>query len=421
MSAIEPNRQTLPNGLTVYVIENPQIPLVTLDMWVKVGSKDEPAEIAGISHYIEHMLFKGTERLAVGDYDRRIEEMGGYLNAATSGDYTHYFITVPSEKLEAAMEDMADVLLNSTFDPKELEQERMVILEEIRMKKDQPIGFLYDEIVRSVYDSSPYENTVIGSSETVSKMTRDQLMDHYQRYYTPDNMAFIVSGNVKQNDLMKLVNRHFSEFTRDRNPHRSELPETVFSRVQDQVWQKEWQQTYFFFTMPGYGLTSLEIIARDSVVEQILSGGRSARLVKALREDQGLVTSISLFGPNHREPGFWGVYGTCEWEKIEEVKTAVQEELQRVVDEGLTSTELKRAKKSLVTDHLYQMETNAGKASILGHSFALLDSDTYYEDYPSAVEKVTEADVIETVRNLLQQDMSSFVARPEDLIPASVQ
>jgi len=409
--------QTLKNGLTVYLVENSQVPLVTVDMWVKVGSKDEPSEIAGISHFLEHMLFKGTPRLGVGEYDRRIEELGGYLNAATSGDYTHYYLTVPSANVEAALTDMADVLFNSSLDPQEFEQERQVILEEISMKLDQPVGFLYDEIVRLVYESGPYENTVIGSEETVSEMTRDQLKDHYERYYAPENMALVVVGDFDSNQMMAAIQREFNNEDRPYNPYKGEKRGTVFARQQDQVWQKEWQQTYFFFTFPGHALTDLERVAVDSVLEQILSGGRSSKLVRTLREEKGLVSSISIFGPSYKLPGFWGIYGTCDVENLNEVKEEVTKIFQEMRDGDVSDDELRRAKKTLITDHLYELETNAGKASVIGQSYALLDSPDLYSDYTDAVDRVTKRDVKDTLDALLENEMSTFVARPRDLIP----
>ncbi len=203
----------LDNGLTVYALEHSDVPLVTLDMWVRVGSADEPAHLAGISHFLEHMLFKGTPRLPVGEYDRRIEALGGYLNAATSMNFTHYYMTVPSIHLDAALEDLADVIRNSTIDPVEVERERGVILEEIRLKEDNPIGFLFDEITRRVFTEGPLAGTVIGSPETVSAMTRDQIAEHHERYYVPSNMALVVSGDINADLLRRRVRQYFGDWS----------------------------------------------------------------------------------------------------------------------------------------------------------------------------------------------------------------
>ncbi len=411
------NQSTLKNGLTVYTIESDQVPLVTLDMWVKVGSKDEPENIAGISHYLEHMLFKGTPRLGVGVYDRRIEELGGYLNAATSGDYTHYYMTLPSQHLDRALVDMADVLINSSLDAEEVESERSVILEEISMKQDQPIGFMYDEITQAVYENGPYKNTVIGSEETVKAITRDQLLEHYTRFYTPQNMAFLAIGDFKTEDLIASLEKELGEFQREYKPYRKVSPVTKFASPKEQIWERDWQQTYFFFTIPGHELNTLERVAIDSVAEQILAGGRNSRLVKALREEQRIVSTISAFAPSHKHESFWGIYGACDADKIDAVKAAILAELELLAKKGITNAELKRARKTLITEHLFQTETNSGKSAMLGMSIALLGNESLVNDLPAALEAVTEAQVIEAINGILNHEMSTFAVRPKPLIP----
>ena len=419
MTPSQVQRHVMPNGLTVYVVESDQVPLVTLDMWVRVGSSDEPEAIAGISHFLEHMLFKGTPRLGVGVYDKRIEEIGGYLNAATSGDYTHYYMTIPSAQLDRALQDMADVLVNSSIDAGEVEKERLVILEEIRMKNDQPIGFLYDEITRRVYDSGPYENTVIGSSETVSAITRDQLLDHYHRFYAPENMAFLVVGDVRASEILPLVEKELGTFQRALKPHRNVEPITRFSAPVQETWNRDWQETYFFFTLPGHELDSLERIAVDSVVEQVLGGGRSSRLVKTLREEKAIVTSISFFGPSYRYPAFWGIYGTCQPDQVNLVRQEVEKVLEEAAN-NLTLEELNRAKKAILTQQAFQTETNAGKAGTLGLSFALLGNAELLTDYPAAVESVTLDQVRKSLGELSTQPVSTFVVTPEVIGPGTL-
>lgn len=402
----------LSNGLTVYALESHSVPLVTLDMWVRVGSKDEPSDIAGISHFLEHMMFKGTPRLGVGEYDRRIEELGGYLNAATSTDYTHYYMTVPSEHLESALEDMVDVMLNSLFDPTEVSRERSVILEEIRQKQDNPIGFLYDEVTRAVYASGPYANTVIGNEESVGAMTRHQLVEHYQRFYAPENMVFVIVGDFRTEELKALLERHFTSFERVLQPWHEDIPATEFHGPQERVWERDWRQTYFFVTFPGVDADSIERVAAIDVAESILLGGRSSRLVNSLREKKRLVTSIAGFFQTTRHPGFLAIYGMTSPEKMEQAREALFEELDRLRREGPSGEEMRRAKRQLVNEHLYHAETNTGKASLLGYSFALFGDDRLLHEYPRAVEKVSNRDVREVLEMLVRERASMFVARP---------
>lgn len=403
---------TLSSGLKIVAIENKSVPLVTLDMWVRVGSKDEPAEIAGISHFLEHMLFKGTPRLGVGEYDRRIEEIGGYLNAATSTDYTHYYLTVPSEHLDRALVDMADVLINSTFDPHEVEKERGVVLEEMRMKQDNPTGFLYDEITRRMYRSGPYAGTVIGSAETVSAITRDQIAEHHRRFYAPENMAFVVAGDFDRDAIVKRCEELFGAFRPKLDPWREAVPATEFAPPANETFERDWRQTYFFLTFPGDGVQSVKTAAIDDVTQQLLTGGRTSRLVNALREKKRLVSSISAWSPSNVHPGFWAVYGTCEADKLAEVQDAIFAEIDDMIGGGIAADELRRAKRQLVTDHLYQTETNTGKASVAGYSFALFGDAGALNDYPSAIEHVSERQVVEVLKTLSRDRMGIYSTKP---------
>jgi hypothetical protein len=214
----------LDNGLTLTVQQDKSVPLVTLDMWVRVGGGDEPAEMAGVSHFLEHMLFKGTERLAVGEYDKRIEEVGGYLNAATSLDYTHYFVTIPSQHFDRVLEDFSDVLLHSSLDPAEVEGERQVILEEISRKIDNPFSYLFDETIPALFEAGPYTHPVIGSRESVTGMTREQLFAHYRRFYTPDNMFLSVVGDVDPAEARAKVAKAFGAADAKLTPWREKPP-----------------------------------------------------------------------------------------------------------------------------------------------------------------------------------------------------
>lgn len=404
----------LSNGLTVYAQENRDVPLVTLDMWVRVGSKDEPAEMAGSSHFLEHMLFKGTPRLGVGEYDRRIEELGGYLNAATSSDYTHYYLTVPSEHLDRALEDMADVLVNSTVDPGEVEKERQVILEEIRQKQDNPVGFMYDEIVRRMYASGPYAGTVIGTPETVTAATADRLREHYRRHYAPKNMAFVAVGDFDGPALRDRLEELLGKFDRPFQPWRDAPPPTEFARESGERFVRDWRQTYFFVTFPGEAVQTLDQAAAMDVAERLLTGGRSARLVNSLREKRHLVTSISSFGPSGRFPGFWAFYGSCDADKTDAVRTAILEEIARLRREGPTEAEMRRVKRQLLTDHLYHAESNTGRASLLGYGYALFGSPALLTDYPAAIERTTAEQAMAVLGRMTADKAALWVAGPPE-------
>ncbi len=228
-------------GLEVILCRKSTLPIVTLDMWVRVGSGDEPTRLAGISHFLEHMLFKGTPRLAAGEYDKRIEGLGGYLNAGTSYDYTHYYIEIPAESLTAALEDFADVITNSSIDAEELEREKLVILEEIRRKNDDPNGFLYDNLTREMIAEGAYSHSVLGYPESVSGFSRDDMYDHYRRFYSTGNMTLVVCGEFDEAALLEQAERLFADAPRERRPHREVAPETKYAPPGPRDWPRDWR------------------------------------------------------------------------------------------------------------------------------------------------------------------------------------
>ena len=182
----------LENGLTV-IVKNVPNKVVTLDAWINTGSANENDSLNGISHFLEHMMFKGTPRYGVGQLDQMIMNVGGVWNAGTSKDFTHYYVTVASPYFHTALDAISDMLQNALIDATEFDKERLVILEEYRRKQDDPSGVLFDELYELCYSEGPYRRSVIGTFESISKTTRDDMYDYYTRYYTPDNMVLMLS------------------------------------------------------------------------------------------------------------------------------------------------------------------------------------------------------------------------------------
>ena len=402
----------LENGLTVVLQQDDSVPLAAASMWVRVGSGDEPEELAGISHFLEHMLFKGTSRLGVGEYDRRVEAMGGALNAATSRDYTNYYVVVPSEHLGELLPDFADVLRNSTISAEEVENERQVILEEISRKADNPFGYLVDEALPRVYAEGPYTHPVIGSRETVSGFTRDEIAEHYERFYAPGNMVLVLAGDFGEEEALGLVREAFGDFERPYRPYREELPEVQYAEPAVHEFPRDWNEAYFMLTFPGPAGRDLAAAARGDVVESLLVGGRSSRLVRSVQERQGLVHSINAWFPAWRAESPLVVWGTCEPARLEEARAAIMEELERLAEEGPSGDELRRARRQAANAHLFAQETNLDRAGMLGYSMVLYGSEAYFTEYGREVEQVGRGQVRSFVREYLRPEQASvFVTR----------
>jgi zinc protease len=409
----------LSNGLTLTVIEDHSVPLVTLDMWVRVGSGDEIPGVEGISHFLEHMLFKGTPSLPVGQYDRNVEQVGGYLNAATSMDYTHYYVTIPSQHFDAILRDFSDVMMNSVIDPTELDSERQVVLEEIARKIDSPFGYLFDETIPAMFQSGPYRHPVIGSRESVSAITREQMLDHYHRFYTPENMFLSIVGDVDAAAVKARAEEAFASLDRPYKPWRTDTPEAVWKAPGDKLLPMDWNEAYFILAFPGpLAGTSREDMAMLEYAEGLLTGGRTARLTNALQEKRGIVSSIGCYFMSNRRAAPLLIYGTCEPAKLDEVRLAIIEEIGKLVKDGATSSEMRRVRRQSVNSNLYSLETNAGRASSVGYSLVMVGDTSLHDSYTDDLRKVKESDVIRFLKAYLVADRSSFfVTKRQEVKP----
>lgn len=398
----------LDNGLTVCIEPDRTIGLVTLDMWVAAGAGDEPAEVAGVSHFLEHMLFKGTENLATGEYDRRVEEVGGYLNAATSLDYTHYYTVFPSEHFDRVLDDFADVLRNSILAPEEVERERQVILEEISRKQDSPFGFLFDESFPLMFESGPYRHPVIGTRESVTAMTRGQLLAHYERFYAPENMFLSIVGDVDGEAALRRVEETFGDWERPFRPWRQADPEVVWAPPRDRQLLRNWKEAYFILAFPAArGGGAREIAVRD-VAEALLVGGRSSRLVRAIQERDQLVSSLGAYFPDNRRDAPLLLYGTCEPLRVQEVRSAVFRELRLLLEGGLERGELDRARRLVLNSQLFSMETGRQRAHTYGNTLLTHGSVEIIDEYRREVSRAREGDVLSFIRDALAEDNASY-------------
>ena len=199
----------LDNGQTIIIKEVKENPIVIIDTWIKTGSINENDQNNGVAHFLEHMFFKGTNKFSAGDFDKLLESKGAITNAATSKDFTHYYITIPSKDFDTALEMHSDMLLNPILPRVELEKERKVVLEEIAKNQDTPQRILYKNLISQIYQSHPYKREVIGTKKVIETITREEMLDFYKKHYTPQNMTTIIVGDIETQDVMNKINKYF--------------------------------------------------------------------------------------------------------------------------------------------------------------------------------------------------------------------
>jgi len=404
----------LDNGLTVLIRESHANPIVTMDVWVNAGSMNEPPELGGVSHFLEHMMFKGTKKRPVGTVDLAIEGVGGETNAGTSKDFTHYYVTIASEYVTTGLDVLSDVIVNSTLDSQELERERQVILEEYRRKQDSPMGLLYDLVCDTAYRTGPYKQSVLGTSETITNITRTRMMDYYQRYYTPDNMVLVVVGDVKTDSILPEIKRYFGRDRRTARPFDHPDIETRWGGPTSRMIEKDVRDTYTFLAFPAPSIARPRDTVIMDVLLNILGEGRSSRLYQTLREKKKLVSSVGASYGTPKKPGLFLIVATLEAKNLEAMREAALEEIQRICNQRVGRRELAKAKKMCTNDYYFATETTNGQSEMLGLYYTLSGSEKYERNYAREIARVTADDIRRVAREHLDPaKMAMVTLRPK--------
>ena len=398
----------LKNGLTAIVKESHRAPVVAVQIWVRAGSTFETEEQAGITHLIEHMIFKGTEKRPAGELARTIESLGGTINAYTSYDYTVYHCVVPKAHLDTALDVLEDAVFHSTFDPDELEREKEVVLEEMRMRNDRPQTVLYEDLMKISYQKLPYRRPIIGYEETVKSFTRQDILKYMADRYRPAHMAVVVTGDVKAGEAISKIDEIFSREPKEPAVKMAFDKEPRQKEVRLSIKHMDCQQAYIalsFSGLPGFHHPDTPVL---DVLGAIASEGESSRLVRSLKNRKQLVSRISAYAFTPAGPGLFEVSATLEPEKLEKALEEIFYQLFKIKFYGISDQELEKAKTQVATSFIYEQETMEGEARKLG-VFHMLTGDAegaakYLEQVraitPEQVRKVTERYLAETNVNL---------------------
>jgi zinc protease len=405
-------RTKLDNGLTVVIEENHSAPVVSVQMWVKVGSADEPEKLAGISHVFEHMLFKGTEKRGVGQIASMIESVGGDINAYTSFDNTVYHLTVPSRHFETGLDVISDAIQHSSFDPEELKKELEVVLEEIRMNEDNPGRKLFKSLLRTSYTTHPYGRPVIGYVDTVKSFTRKDILRYFRKWYVPNNMVLVIVGDVDHDGAIKTVKDSFKGFKNAPDPHRKRAVEPEQKNLKTGVFAMQVQDAQLGMTFHVPSVKNDDTYAID-VLENILAGGETSRLYKKLKLEDELVHGISVYSMSLKNPGLFFVTAMLKPENVGKTVTGSLEVIQKLGAEGPGQDELQRAKFNLESSFVYSRETMDGLASKLGFFEVNLGDYAFEKKYIENIKKVTPDDIKRvTARYLVPGNMTVSVLMP---------
>ncbi len=409
-----PVRETLDNGMTVLLEENHRAPVVTIQAWVGAGTVTEGEHIgSGISHFLEHMLFKGTDRRSVGRIGEEVKEAGGKTNAYTGHDKTVYYITFHSDHFDKALDILADVLMNSVLAPEEVEREREVIVKEIQMNRDAPFRRLYLTAGATAYAVHPYRHPVIGYENLLRALTREDLLSYYRRLYVPNNILFVAVGDFDSDEALPKIRKAFEGFERKSIAPSATPQEPLQRGRRERVDEFDVTVAQSMMGVHGPNLHSADLYPMD-VLAIVLGGGQTSRLYRELREKRGIVYSISAWSATPRDPGMFWILSSFEPENLAEVEKAVWEQIEKIRAEGVSGQELETARAKALSNYIFAKETVEGRARSLGSDEFDAHDVNFGKNYVDSLARVTSDEIKGVIEKYFRSENSvsmTFVPR----------
>ncbi|UVI32550.1 M16 family metallopeptidase [Paenibacillus spongiae] len=391
------NNYTLSNGLRVVVEYIPTFRSVAFGIWVKTGSRNETPENNGISHFIEHMLFKGTARRSAKDIADLFDGIGGNVNAFTAKEYTCYFAKVLDQHLPMAVDALADMFFESQFDAGELGKEKNVILEEIAMYDDTPDDKVHDEASRAAYGDHSLAYSILGLEERLTAMTSDTLRGYMADHYRIDNTVISVAGNVEEKALLELLERHFGGFANTGAEQPVSAP--VFNGTY-LFHKKKTEQNHICLSFPGCSIADPQLYAMI-LLNNAVGGGMSSRLFQEIREKRGLAYSVYSYHTSYADSGLFTIYAGTAPKQTKDVLDLTMEMLHELSAKGLTEAELHRGKEQLKGSLILSLESTSSRMNRLGKNELMLGRHYTQDELLNRIDSVTMTDIQDVTKRML--------------------
>ncbi|MEM9724292.1 MAG: pitrilysin family protein [Pseudomonadota bacterium] len=397
---------TLENGMKGVVIQDRRAPVVTHMVWYRVGAADEIRGESGIAHFLEHLMFKGTDSIPSGRFSKIVAENGGQDNAFTSYDYTAYFQRIAKDRLAMVMSMEADRMVNLRLTEEDVATERDVVLEERSTRTDNdPQSLFYEQLQAALYLNHPYGSPVIGWRDEIEKLDREHALAHYQRHYAPDNAILVVAGDVTPEEVEALAKEHYGPLapagrTRPIRPQEPpQLAERRIAMTDERVRQPFVTRQYL---APSYRTAEPGVSEAFNVLSEILGGGASGRLYRELVQDEKVALNAGgYYSGLAVDDGTFGLYGVpADGVELEALERRIDAVLARLIEEGPTEDELSRAKMVLISGRIYQQDSQASLARMYGSALTIGMSIEQVRDWPARIEAVDAAAVVAAAKSL---------------------
>ena len=394
----------LDNGIPVLIDNIESINTVSLGIFVNTGSRNEYPEESGVSHYIEHMMFKGTETRTAKEISEIIDNEGGMINAYTSRDLTVYYIQMLSNKIATGIDVLSDMFMNSTFSEENLEKERNVIIEEIRMYDDIPEEIIHDENVKYAV-TGVQSNSVLGTIESLKGITRERFLKYFNEQYIASNLVISVAGKVDVDEIYNLLNKGLGKF-RDSN-FRRDIDNSFVINGGENIIKKDTNQVHLCFNTRGNGVKD-DMKYPGAIISSVLGGNMSSRLFQKIREERGLAYSVYSYGTAFLEGGLFTIYAGTTKESYKEVLEIIKNEFNDIRKNGITESELQKSKNQFLSMLTFSLESSKGKMSRMANSYLLYDKVIDIDEIIEKIEKITLEDIKKTAEYLFQEEYYSY-------------
>lgn len=396
-------RTVLPGGLRVVTETLPTVRSATFGIWVGVGSRDETPVLNGATHYLEHLLFKGTERRSALEISAALDAVGGEMNAFTAKENTCYYARVLDTDLPLAIDVVCDMLTGSLIRPEDVEAERGVILEEMAMAEDDPGDVVHDLFAKAIYGDAPLGRPILGTQETVKGLTRDQIAGFFRRRYKPEHLVIAAAGNLDHKAVVRQVEQAFAGLLAKSEAVPAEARRglrAVRTAGRLEVLNRPTEQAHLVLGVPGLPRHDERRWALG-VLNAALGGGMSSRLFQEVREKRGLAYSVYSYSSSYADSGLFGIYAGCQPKRVEEVLRICREELEKVIAEGITEEELSRAIGQISGSTVLGMEDTGSLMNRIGKAELAYGHHLSVDDMLAKIASVTLEDVQAVARGVL--------------------
>ncbi|HZG61042.1 MAG TPA: pitrilysin family protein [Anoxybacillus sp.] len=409
-------KYTCQNGVRIVLEQIPTMRSVAIGVWIGTGSRNENEQNNGISHFLEHMFFKGTKTRSAREIAEAFDSIGGQVNAFTSKEYTCYYAKVLDEHAGFALEMLADMFFNSTFVEEELKKEKNVVLEEIKMYEDTPDDIVHDLLSKACYANHPLGYPILGTEQTLNTFTGDTLREYMAENYTPDKVVISVAGNVEEGFIDE-IEKYFGSFEAKQNSRQMAAP--VF-QPQKLARKKETEQAHLCIGFNGLPVGHKDIYSLI-ILNNILGGSMSSRLFQEVREQRGLAYSIFSYHSSYQDGGLLTIYGGTGSNQLDLLFETIQETVQKLKEDGITSKELQNSKEQMKGSLMLSLESTNSRMSRNGKNELLLGRHRSLDEVIECINNVTEDSVNNLAKQIFSEDFALALISPTGELPKALR